>query len=169
MNGPIDSYLAPIERHLAPLPASLQNEWLIEMRQHLDELITEHVENGLTPEQAAALAFAQFGNPARIGRAMFEEWQASLPPESPRAWLVRFALSSVWAALFHIGTEMCLGFGLGLYFFVQAMWGSGLSTNPVFFENVNAVIFQATVFMAGLGLLLGLFGRLPGTQRRGAA
>ena len=173
MSEPLEKYLARVERHLALMPSALKSEWLGEMRLHLDELIACHVAVGASPERAAVLAFELFGSPSRIGRAMFEEWQASLPPQSPLTWLVRFVVSSVWATLFYIGTALCIGFACGLYFCFSIMRGVSFATNnPAtvqFFQQLNAGLTVATLFMAGLGLLLGLFGRLPGTRRRGAA
>lgn len=62
---------APLKRLSAEERAELHQE----VRQHLEALAAANVELGSTSEEALQHALVQFGNPTRIGRKMYQEWQ----------------------------------------------------------------------------------------------
>ena len=80
MSSPLNDYQVEqwFQRLNAPLkrlPAEERVALHSEVRQHLDALVAANEELGSSPEEAWALALAQFGDPAQIGRKMYQEWQ----------------------------------------------------------------------------------------------
>jgi hypothetical protein len=78
LNDPqVDQWFQRFNAPLRRLPAAERAELHQEVRQHLDALAAANEELGSTPEEAWELALMQFGDPAQIGRKMYQEWQQS--------------------------------------------------------------------------------------------
>lgn len=57
------------------LPAEERDSQREEIRQHLDGLVAAKTALGQSPEAAWKAALTRFGDPAQIGRKMYQEWQ----------------------------------------------------------------------------------------------
>lgn len=88
----LEQYLDEVSRPLTPLGETARREWREEARQHLDDLVAAHAELGASENEAIEAALHQFGDAAKIGRAVRREsvyfwqrtafWRALLIPAS---------------------------------------------------------------------------------------
>jgi len=78
LNDPqVEEWFQRLNAPLQRLPLAERVELHTEVRQHLDALVAANKELGSPPEEAWELALTQFGDPTRIGRKMYREWQQS--------------------------------------------------------------------------------------------
>jgi len=80
MSSPLDDpqveeWFRQFDAALRFLPAEERAVQRQEIQQHLEALVAAHQELGSTPAEAWRLALTQFGNPTKIGRKIYEEWQ----------------------------------------------------------------------------------------------
>ncbi len=76
LNDPqVEQWFQQLTSALKFLPAEEQAKMELEVRQHLEALAAANIEAGSSPQEAAKLALTQFGNPAKFGRRMTQEWQ----------------------------------------------------------------------------------------------
>ena len=86
------------------MPADEQQRQREEVQQHLEGLVTAKVATGQSAEDAWNAALVQFGNPAQIGRKVYQEWRQS------QGWLQ----SDVAVILFVAGVQQLSLSVLGL-------------------------------------------------------
>jgi len=72
-----EEWFQKLNRPLRHLPASERTEAHLEVRQHLEALAAANEELGSSREEAWEFALAQFGDPARIGQKLYQEWRQS--------------------------------------------------------------------------------------------
>ena len=151
---------APLKR----LPVDERSELHLEVRQHLEALAAANEELGSSSAEAANLALKQFGDPHKIGRRLFQEWQHSRDwsPDSRR---------SIWFGVGqHLMVTLLVGMPVALWAQYPGLLGMLNKENPpswdVFFAIVSAVIVNTAIgckypFQAIKGALYaGLFWRL---------
>ena len=76
-NEEMENYFNGLNAQLKRMPAADRAEAHQELRQHLDALIAAHEELGATPQEATEAAIRQLGDPVKMGRKLFQEWQLS--------------------------------------------------------------------------------------------
>jgi hypothetical protein len=70
MHQPLETYLNRIKSQLKGIPAAERELQIQEITQHLQRLVAEEMEGGLTEADAVQAAIAQFGEPKEIGRGL---------------------------------------------------------------------------------------------------
>lgn len=76
----------------------------------------------------------------------------------------RIFFIAVWTVAFFFGSAMLLGFASGLFFAYQTSGGSQVSERTTTILGNSWVLVPMIV--GPIGLLLGIFGKLPGTSRQ---
>jgi hypothetical protein len=71
----MEQYFHQVNRSLGKMPPQERAELHSELRQHLDGLIDAYQEMGLPPDEALRATLIRFGDPRKIGRRMYWEWQ----------------------------------------------------------------------------------------------
>jgi hypothetical protein len=101
LHSPFEPYLDMLEQSLRLLSPEERAEWREEARQHLVEIARAEEELGLSPEEAAAAAMRQFGNPTQIGRRLAQSVECD--PLKARTAVTLFSGPLIVAMLLLIG------------------------------------------------------------------
>ena len=134
-------YFERLNAPLKKVPPEARAEMHQELRQHLDALAAAHEELGATPEEAKAAALRQFGDPAKIGRRLFQEWEATCRPPLPAN-----KRTLLWAC----GVYLLTYFGFGALV-VQGEWFLHWQRSTLLNQNVMfGVWYGLAPFVAGV-------------------
>lgn len=72
MDKRLETYLQTVESELGEMREARREGELREMRQHLEAIVAQSVENGLSEAEATEAAIAQFGAARQVGRELEE-------------------------------------------------------------------------------------------------
>lgn len=112
----------------------LASELQQEMDAHLQFLIDENLERGMTPEEARAAARRHFGNATGVGERSYETWQ--FPTFESLLQDLRYAVRGIWRArVFSLIVILTLAVGIG--------------ANTAIFSAVYAVLLKPLPFPSG--------------------
>ncbi len=112
----------------------LASELQQEMEAHLQFLIDENLERGMTPEEARAAARRHFGNATGVGERSYETWQ--FPTFESLLQDLRYAVRGIWRArVFSLIVILTLAVGIG--------------ANTAIFSAVYAVLLKPLPFPSG--------------------
>jgi len=75
----------------------------------------------------------------------------------------RIIFTAVWTVTLFFGSAMLLGFASGLFFAAQTSSGGQVSEHTTTIVGLSWALVP--MILGPIGLLLGLFGKLPGTRR----
>ena len=92
MHPHLESYLRRVENQLKNLSVEQRAEELRELGQHLQALVQEGQESGLSQSEAVQAALAQFGPYRRVGRELNKAGSNGTTQHLPRAFSVMTAI-----------------------------------------------------------------------------
>ena len=137
LNDPqVDRWFQRFNAPLKRLPAEEREQLHLEVRQHLDALVAANEELGSYPAEAWQLALVQFGDPTRIGRKLYQEWQRNSVSRSGSAAICfGVVLHLMWASATLFIWQHC---SLVWQHHNIVWWNSWLAPTSVLF--INALI-----------------------------